>query len=68
MISEEVENRIARYYFHRYLPTSILEELESLLLLCLEEDEPSGYEMVRLAISYIEKNKIRNKLLVLFYI
>ncbi|UUX35233.1 hypothetical protein [Fundicoccus culcitae] len=56
MISEEVENRIARYYFHRYLPTSIMEELESLLLpYFLEKDEPSADEMVRLAISYIEK-------------
>ena len=32
MIPEEVENRIARYYFHNYLPTKIGEELESLLL------------------------------------
>lgn len=32
MISEEVENRIARYYFHNYIPTKIGEELESLLL------------------------------------
>ena len=32
MISQEIEDRIARYYFHRYLPDHIMEELESLLL------------------------------------
>lgn len=54
MISEEVENRIARYYFHNYIPTKIGEELESLLLpYFLEDDEPNPDEMVRLAINFI---------------
>ena len=49
MISEEVENRIARYYFHNYIPTKIGEELESLLLpYFLEDDEPNPDEMVRM--------------------
>jgi len=54
MISEEVENRIARYYFHNYIPTKIGEEFESLLLpYFLEDDEPDPDEMVRMAISFI---------------
>ena len=54
MISEEVENRIARYYFHNYIPTRIREKLESLLLpYFLEDDEPDPDEMVRMAINFI---------------
>ncbi|GAA0355490.1 hypothetical protein GCM10008932_05630 [Alkalibacterium iburiense] len=56
MISEEVENRIARYFFHHYLPTNVMEELESLLLPhFLEDDEPSADEMVKMAINYIDE-------------
>ncbi|NLX75689.1 MAG: hypothetical protein GXZ13_07715 [Synergistaceae bacterium] len=32
MIPEDVENRIAKFYFHNYLPWDIMEELEMLLL------------------------------------
>ena len=32
MIPEDVENRIAKFYFHSYLPWDIMEELEMLLL------------------------------------
>lgn len=54
MISDEVENRIAHYYFHNYIPTKIGEELESLLLpYFLEDDEPNPDEMVRMAINFI---------------
>ena len=54
MISEEVKNRIARYYFHNYIPTKIGEELESLLLpYFLEDDEPNPDEMVKMAINFI---------------
>lgn len=56
MISQEVENRIARYYFHRYLPTSVMDELESLLLPHFSGDEePSADEIVMIAIKYIDE-------------
>jgi len=56
MISQKVENRIAGYYFHRYLPTHIMEELESLLLPhFLEDEEPSADEMVMMAVKYIDE-------------
>lgn len=54
MIPEEVENRIARYYFHNYLPTKIGEELESLLLhYYLMDEEPDTEETVSMAIQFI---------------
>lgn len=56
MISIEVENRIARYYFHRFLPNRVMKELESLLLpYYLEDEEPSADEMVQKAIKLIEE-------------
>lgn len=56
MISEEVEKRIALYYFHRYLPPIVKEELEALLLpYYLGNEQPSTNEMVQLAIQYIEE-------------
>lgn len=55
MISQEVEDRIARYYFHRYFPDHIMEGLESLLLPhFLEEEEPSADDIVRMAVKYID--------------
>jgi len=55
MISQEIEDRIARYYFHRYLPDHIMVELESLLLpYFLEEEEPSADDIVRMAVKYID--------------
>lgn len=41
MIPEEVENRIAKYFFHNYLPDEIMYELVDLLIpQCLNvEDE-----------------------------
>lgn len=54
MISEEVENRITRYYFHNNISTRIGEILESLLLpYFLEDDEPDPDEMVRMTINFI---------------
>lgn len=54
MIPEEVENRIARYYFHNYFPTKIGEELESLLLhYYLMDEEPDTEETVSMAIQFI---------------
>lgn len=42
MIPEEVENRIARYFFHNFLPEDLMYEIEDLLLpqcLCEENEE-----------------------------
>lgn len=40
MIPKEVENRIAAYFFHRYLPDEIMEKVEGgLLTRCLEVEE-----------------------------
>lgn len=56
MIPIDVENRIARYYFHNFLPYEVMGELESLLLpYYLEDEEPSDDEMVQKAIKFIEK-------------
>ena len=55
MIPLEVENRIARYYFQRYLPEPIALELTYLLLpYYISETEPSDDEMVLLAIEFLE--------------
>lgn len=52
MISSEVEDRIARYFFHQYLPEDVrLEIVGTLLPFYLiddDEDEPSADEMVKL--------------------
>ena len=56
MIPIEVENRIARYYFQRYLPEPIALELTHLLLpYYLDEPEPPDDEMVLLAIEFLEE-------------
>ena len=58
MISSEVEDRIARYFFHRYLPEDVrLEIVGKLLPFYLiddDEDEPPADEMVKLAIDIID--------------
>ena len=57
MISSEVEDRIARYFFHRYLPEDVRLEIVGKLLpfyLIDDEDEPSADEMVKLAIDNID--------------
>lgn len=55
MISSEVEDRIAHYYFQRYFPDEMMEELEELLLpFYLNDEEPSVEDMVKLAIKYID--------------
>lgn len=58
MISSEVEDRIARYFFHRYLPEDvrleIVGKLLSFYLIDDNEDEPSADEMVKLAIDIID--------------
>lgn len=57
MISSEVEDRIARYFFHQYLPEDVRLEIVGTLLpfyLIDDEDEPSEDEMVKLAIDIID--------------
>lgn len=57
MIPEEVENRIARYFFHRYLPDEVMAEVEEeLIQACVwtEEEDLDHDELVRSAIAIIE--------------
>lgn len=58
MIPIEVENRIAKYFFHHFLPEEVMEQLIELLLpLCLEADEEDDLdkdELVRQAVLLIE--------------
>jgi len=56
MIPSEVEDRIAHYYFQRYLPEKVMMEIEETLLsFYLEDEEPSADEMVKLALTIIDK-------------
>ncbi|WP_010530085.1 hypothetical protein [Lentibacillus jeotgali] len=58
MIPEEIENRIAKYFFHRYLPEEVRIEVESRLLpscIWIEEEDLDCDELVRLAIRIIDK-------------
>ncbi len=56
MISSEVEDRIARYFFHQYLPEDVRLEIVGTLLpfYLIDDDEPSADEMVKLAIDIID--------------
>ena len=58
MIPIDVEHRIATYFFHRFLPQEVLNELESALLpLCLmvdEEEELDKDKLVDVALDIIE--------------
>lgn len=55
MIPTEVEDRLARYFFHRYLPDEIMMEIENLLVpFYLEDELPPENDMVKLAISVID--------------
>ncbi|GAA0474564.1 hypothetical protein [Alkalibacterium indicireducens] len=55
MIPSEVEDRLARYFFHRYLPDEIMMEIENLLVpFYLEDELPPENDMVKLAISIID--------------
>lgn len=63
MIPTEVEIRIARYVFHRYLPDEVMAEIEDKLLpVCIRDDEEhlNHDELVRWAIEIIDK-KLENK-------
>ncbi|MFZ3580469.1 hypothetical protein [Virgibacillus sp. DJP39] len=56
MIPEEVENRVAKYFFHNYLPAEIMKEVVDKLLppcICTEIEELDFDELVRWAIEII---------------
>lgn len=58
MTPVEVENRIAKYFFHMYLPDEVQIEVESRLLqscVWIEEEDLDCDELVRLAIGVIDK-------------
>lgn len=58
MIPEEVELRIARYFFHMYLPEEVMQEVEEKLLppcIWADEKELDHDELVRWAIEIINK-------------
>lgn len=58
MIPVEVENRIARYFLHMYLPEDVMMKVEERLLLsCIlnEEEDLDQDELVRWAIEIIDK-------------
>lgn len=63
MIPTEVENRIARYFFHRYLPNEVMYEIEERLLpscIWTEEKDLDYDELVRWAIEIIDR-QLENK-------
>ncbi|MBE1553694.1 hypothetical protein [Sporosarcina limicola] len=58
MIPTEIENRIANYFFHMYLPEDVMTEIEDRLLpLCiLDVEEYLNHDnLVRWAIEIIDK-------------
>ncbi len=58
MIPIEVENRIATYFFHRYLPDEIMKKVvDGLLARCLEteDEEIDMNELVLWAIHVIDQ-------------
>lgn len=58
MIPEEVENRIAKYFFHNYLPDDIMYELVDLLITqCLnigDEEDLEHDELVMEAVLILQ--------------
>jgi len=58
MIPEEVELRIAKYFFHMYLPDEVMREVEEKLLLpCIwtDEEELDHDELVHWALEIIDE-------------
>ena len=54
----EVENRIAKYFFHRYLPNEVRIDVENRLLppcIWAEEEDLDHDELVRWAIEIIDE-------------
>lgn len=63
MIPTEVENRIAKYFLHMFLPHEVMMKIEDRLLpTCIwtEDEDLDHDELVRLAIEVIEK-QLKNK-------
>lgn len=63
MIPRAVENRIARYFLHMYLPDRVLQAVEEKLLpSCIwnEEEDIDQDELVRWAIEIIDQ-ELRDK-------
>lgn len=59
MIPEEVELRIARYFFHMYLPDDIMKNVEAKLLppcIWMDEEELDHDELVHWALEIIDKH------------
>lgn len=57
MIPEEVENRIAKYFFHNYLPDEVMMDIVNKLLppcICTERKDLDFDELVRWAIEIIK--------------
>jgi len=58
MIPEEVEIRIAKYFFHMYLPDDVMSEIEGKLLpscIWTVEEDVDHDELVRRAIEIIDR-------------
>ncbi|MEC5425478.1 hypothetical protein QGM71_18520 [Virgibacillus sp. C22-A2] len=63
MIPEEVENRIAKYFFHNYLPNEVMYEIiDKLLPPCIytENEDLDIDELVRWGIEIINR-ELANK-------
>ncbi|WP_186672902.1 hypothetical protein [Sporosarcina sp. BP05] len=63
MIPSEIENRIARYFLHMYLPDEVMMKVEDRLLpscISIEDEAIDHDELVRWAIDIIDK-QLENK-------
>jgi len=63
MIPIDIENRIASYFFHMYLPENIMREIENRLLpscIMAEEQDLDPNELVHWAIEIIDR-ELENK-------
>ncbi|MBP2243379.1 hypothetical protein J2Z40_004017 [Cytobacillus eiseniae] len=63
MIPKEVENRIAKYFLHMFLPNEVMIKIEDRLLpTCIwtKEEDLDHEELVRWAIEIIER-QLENK-------
>lgn len=63
MIPPAVENRIARYFLHMYLPDKVQQAIEEKLLpscICNDEENIDQDELVRWAIEIIDQ-ELRDK-------
>ena len=63
MIPSDVENRIARYFFHVYLPDDVLMKVEDKLLpscISIEDEAIDHDELVRWDIDILDK-QLENK-------